>query len=177
MLSDLWSLDHITDRCQRTQTCRLCSGPHPKTEHQSPYPTGCPRCALAQENSNHMDTSAEGVCPHELKCTNCYTDPKKDHEHAADSRRCPAGLERYGTARDNERHSPKTENPWIKAKTKKTVPKKKKPAAAGTPNPHPPIQTENRYKALTEHADETPSQELNVAPSQANSNTSSNQWF
>ena len=90
-----WSLDHITDRCQRTQTCQLCSGPHPETKHQSPNPTGCPRCALAQENGDHMDTSAEGVCPHELKCTNCYTDPKKDHEHAADSRRCPARLERY----------------------------------------------------------------------------------
>ena len=120
-----WSLDHITDRCKGELTCRLCSGPHTESEHQSPNPAGCQRCSLAQENSDHMGTSTEGACPHELKCANCCVDPKKDHDHPADSRRCPARLERYGTARDNERHKIQTNNPWIKAKPKKWHPKRR----------------------------------------------------
>ena len=105
-----WSLDHITDRCKGELTCQLCSGPHTKSEHQSPNPAGCQRCSLAQDNGDHMDTSTEGACPHELKCAYCCVDPKKDHDHPADSRRCPARLERYGTARDNKdtRYKPTT---------------------------------------------------------------------
>ena len=78
-----------------------------------------------------MDTAAEGRCPHELKCINCITDYEKDHEHPADSRRCPARLEKYGTARDNERRASKSENPWAKVKPRKMPRKRRQP-----PYPH-----------------------------------------
>ena len=172
-----WSLDHITNQCKGELTCHLCSGPHTKTEHQSPNPAGCQRCSLAQENGNHMDTTAEGACPHKLKCANCCIDPKKDHDHPANSRRCPARLERYDTVRNNERHKIQTDSPWIKAKTKKAAPKKKKPTTSTTPNLPTPIQTGNRYEALTEQANEPLSQDYTRPASQNSHTYTSQQWY
>lgn len=51
-------------------------------------------------------------CLHNLRCTNCITGGIEDNNHVANSRRCPTRLEKYRSARDNERRAQKTGNPW-----------------------------------------------------------------
>lgn len=151
-----WSLDHITSRCKKEQRCRLCNGTHAEVNHQSPDPANCQRCIVAQENGDHMDTSSDASCPHELSCANCCGDANRDHYHPADSRRCPARLERYGTARDNEKHAIKSDNPWSKTKTKSSTRKKKATLTTDKPNP---VTSGNRYDPLADHAEHPPHQE------------------
>ena len=78
-----------------------------------------------------MDTTLEGQCPHQLRCTNCVIDYDKDHEHTADSRRCPTRLSKYGTACDNERKAQKNRKPMDQGKTEEVGNGTGKPA--GTP--------------------------------------------
>jgi hypothetical protein len=92
-----WKLNHLTHQCKNDQHCRLCGGPHPESAHPSD-PSGCSRCADALERDDTMDTTAEGRCPHGMRCSNCIGKPDVDHNHPADARRCPARLELYGTA-------------------------------------------------------------------------------
>lgn len=49
-----------------------------------------------------------------IPCINCSTtDHVTEKDHAADARRCPVRLEKYGSARSNERKAGlKTDNPW-----------------------------------------------------------------
>ena len=114
-----WRLDHPTHRCKEDPQCRLCSGPHDEKDHHHNEPSNCQRCLLALEMGDTMDTSAEGFCPHEIRCINCLGNSNVDHDHPADARRCPARLEKYGTARDNERRNANAGNPWMKAKPPK----------------------------------------------------------
>ena len=154
-----WKFDHKTDHCNGETCCRICSGPHHETDHQTTDPTACNKCALARELGD-MDTTLEGQCPHQLRCTNCVIDYEKDHEHPADSRRCPTRLSKYGTARDNERKTQKSENPWTKIKPKKTSAKKRgtpgqAPATQPSPTPGP---SQNRYAPIEPLATDTPQQ-------------------
>ena len=160
-----WSFDHATERCNNETVCRMCGGSHPESDHQTTEPGSCDKCKLAQELGD-MDTSADGQCSHQFKCTNCVIDYEKDHEHPADSRRCPTRIEKYGSARDNNRRTTKNGNPWTKVKPKKTGPKKKMPKpdqplpSQPPPSQHTPIQpsssqgpSQNRYGPLYEQAD------------------------
>ena len=114
-----WRLDHNTQHCKETTRCRLCSGAHGEEEHQPTNPANCRKCTLIREMGDSMDTNAEGHCPHDMKCLNCLGNSKADQSHPADARRCPARLEKYGTARENERRAQKSDNPWIQTKPKK----------------------------------------------------------
>jgi len=59
-------------------------------------------------------------CTHYLHCANCSTATHIiEKDHAADARRCPTRLEKYGTARSNERKALKTDNPWKVATARK----------------------------------------------------------
>lgn len=145
-----WKFDHSTDHCKGEGCCRICSGPHKEADHQMSDPTTCDKCAYARERGD-MDTTSEGQCPHQLKCTNCVVDYDNDHEHPADSRRCPTRLAKYGTARGNERRALK-DNPWSKPKPKRTTPKKKiTPRAAE--NPTTPEASQNRFAPIQPLAD------------------------
>jgi hypothetical protein len=176
-----WKFNHKTDQCNEEPCCRICSGTHPETQHQKIDPATCNKCALAQELGD-MDTSLEGQCSHQFKCTNCVIDYNKDHEHPADSRRCPTRIEKYGTARDHERRAQKSDNPWTKVKTKKAPgPNRKK----GTPNPTTPTQTgptpgpgpsQNRFAPIEPPADEIIQQAINVYNQTSRDTTVSQQW-
>lgn len=139
-----WSLNHPTHRCTETQRCRICSGHHDEKEHQPTDPANCQRCNTAKEYGDTMDTSAEGHCPHDLRCINCTANNHVDNNHPADARRCPVRLEKYGTARDNERRAQKSSNPWIKVKSKKA--KSKDTNNLPTPTTNPP--SNNRFEPL-----------------------------
>lgn len=129
-----WRFDHQTDKCKEVKRCRLCGEKHSEEEHNSQT---CNVCHTSPGDES-MDTSTDNPCTHRLRCANCITDSGKEHNHPADSRRCPARLERYGTARANERRASKTENPWttIKAKKvrKKTEDTNKNPSSTGITN-------------------------------------------
>jgi hypothetical protein len=141
-----WKFDHQTPQCKQDQRCRICSGPHPEDAHPSLDPTDCQKCVLAREMGDSMDTTAEGHCPHDVRCGNCLGRPDIDHNHPADARRCPARIDLYGTARENERRAARSDNPWIKAKPNKQKPKT---AAPKPQQPRPITLTNNRYHQLS----------------------------
>ena len=145
-----WRFDHTTERCTGGTCCRICGGSHTETDHPIANPATCNKCILARELGD-MDTTSEGQCPHQFKCTNCVVDFEKDHEHPADSRRCPTRLEKYGSARDNDRRASRGDNPWVKAKPKKSGPKKKNNPPPPQPTPGQ-IPSQNRYETLQDHA-------------------------
>ena len=118
-----WRLNHTTHQCKETQRCRICSGHHEEKDHPHTNPNECHKCCTAREYGDTMDTTADGHCPHDLRCINCSSNNREDCDHPADARRCPARIEKYGTARENERRAQKNSNPWIKVKPKKTKPK------------------------------------------------------
>ena len=101
-----WRFDHSTTACKEQQRCRLCSGLHEEPAHPHTDPFKCQRCTIANENGDFMDTADEGRCPHDLRCLNCLG-KNNEHNHPADARHCPARLEKYGTARENERRAQK----------------------------------------------------------------------
>ena len=140
-----WRFDHSSNNCKEQQRCRLCSGLHDEASHPFTDPTSCQRCTIANENGDFMDTADEGRCPHDLRCLNCLG-KNNEHNHPADARRCPARIERYGTARDNERRAQKASNPWSSVKPKK--PKTKAPTSTLPPNPAPALPSPNRFDAL-----------------------------
>ena len=141
-----WRFDHTTQQCKAVTRCRICSGSHQEEDHQYTNPSKCHRCSQAQELGDSMDTTTEGHCPHDIRCINCLGNSSVEQNHPADARRCPARLEMYGTARENERRSQKTNNPWTTAKPKK--PKQK----ANTVSPPTTSQTNtssaNRFDIL-----------------------------
>ena len=141
-----WSLDHPTHRCTEIQRCRLCSALHDEKEHQPTDPANCQKCNTAKEYGDSMDTTAEGHCPHDLRCANCISNNHADNSHPADARRCPVRLAKYGTARDNERRAQKSSNPWIKVKPKK--PKTKNPNLNDLPKPNTNPPSTNRFDAI-----------------------------
>ena len=151
-----WRLDHPTHKCKEDQCCRICSGPHDEKNHQHNDPADCQKCLLAQELGDTMDTSAEGFCPHDLRCANCLGNGNVEHNHPADARRCPARLEKYGTARDNERRAAKSDNPWSKTKPPK------KPRNKNTPEGPLPRHNNNmgtnRFTPLATSAATDPQQ-------------------
>ena len=98
-----WRLDHSTHRCKEEKRCRICSGLHDEKDHPFSNPNDCPKCRLFAEMGDSMDTSNEGQCPHDMRCLNCLGNKDKEHNHPADARRCLSRLEKYGTARENER--------------------------------------------------------------------------
>ena len=140
-----WKLDHPSHLCKEDQRCRICSGLHDEKDHPYADPTNCPRCNLAREMGDTMDTTAEGHCPHDTRCRNCLGNSNIDHNHPADARRCPARLNKYGTARDNERHAQKSDNPWIRAKTRKS---RQKPSNTSAPPQANIPPTSNRFNLL-----------------------------
>ena len=95
-----------------------------------------------------MDTTNEGQCPHDQRCHNCLGDKDKEHNHTADARRCPSRLEMYGTAQENDHQARKSDNPWIKVKSRKIKPKAQATTGNGSiasnrfevldPSPTPP---------------------------------------
>jgi len=125
-----WGWDHFAERCKSEQAvCRLCGKGHTEKDHQM---TDCHICTKLVENGDMaMNEDGEvGGCEHLLKCVNCKTtgaDPGSLN-HAADSRRCPVRIGKYGTARNYERLAQRTENPWkvVIPKTKPTTAKKPK---------------------------------------------------
>ena len=140
-----WSLDHTTHRCTQPQRCRLCSAMHDEKDHPVIDPAECHTCTLTRENGDSMDTNDEGRCPHGLRCANCIANNQPDNRHPADARRCPIRLEKYGTARDNEKRAQKTANPWIKTKPKKSKSKGINDQRAPTTNITP---AQNRFDPL-----------------------------
>jgi hypothetical protein len=155
-----WRFEHTTQNCKDQQRCRICSGPHDESSHPFVNPASCRTCSHANDMGDSMDT-VDGYCPHDNRCVNCLGKNNVEHNHPADARRCPARLERYGTARENERRAQKSDNPWIRSKPKKT---KNKPL---TPPPPPtsssaPLQS-NRYDALAP----TPTPQLHLSEANA----------
>ena len=126
-----WGWDHFAERCKSEKiVCRLCGETHTEKDHQM---TDCHICTKLVENGDMaMNEDDEvGGCEHLLKCVNCKTtgvDPGSLN-HAADSRRCPVRLGKYGTARNYERLAQRTENPWkvVILKTKTATATKTKP--------------------------------------------------
>jgi hypothetical protein len=137
-----WRLDHNSHQCKEAQRCRICGGGHEEKDHHSD-PSDCAQCITAQNNGDQMDTTADGRCIHEFRCLNCLGDSNKDHSHPADARRCPSRLEKYGTARENERRAQKSENPWVRAK-----PKKSKPKTATLPKPTFAVSNNNKFDPI-----------------------------
>ena len=125
-----WGWDHFADKCKSEQaTCRLCGEAHAETDHPI---SDCRTCTTLVENGDMAmegDGEARG-CEHMLKCINCKTAGIGigAHNHAADSRRCPARLTKYGTARNYERLAQRTENPW-----RVVIPKNKTVGAGAKP--------------------------------------------
>lgn len=121
-----WGWNHKSDLCKNPPKCRLCSLPHIEAAHTEPE---CITCINMATNGDTPMT--DGIsCLHNLKCANCTSAGHENVSHAADSRRCPSRLEKYGTARSNERR-PQTStptNPWKTAKPRK----KTRLAAPGT---------------------------------------------
>ena len=144
-----WSLEHTTHNCKEYKRCRLCSALHDEKDHPHPDPNNCQKCLVAREYGDSMDTTAEGHCPHDLRCANCIANNNADQNHPADARRCPIRLEKYGTARENERRTQKSNNPWIRVKPKKNKTKTTNETHSTTPNT--PLQ--NRFQPLN---DDTP---------------------
>ena len=144
-----WSLEHNSHQCRELQRCRLCSGLHDEANHPKADPANCHRCTLAHEMGDSMDTTSEGQCPHDIRCPNCLGDSNKEHDHPADARRCPTRLEKYGTARENERRAQKSDNPWTKVK-----PRKPKTKTATTGSTSASITTsslnQNRFDPLSQ---------------------------
>ena len=141
-----WRFDHTTTACKEQQRCRLCSGLHDEATHPFADPSKCQRCTIANENGDFMDTADEGRCPHDLRCLNCLG-KNSEHNHPADARRCPARLDRYGTARDNERRAQKSSNPWSSVKPKKSKTKTLTPTLPSPPS-HTTPPSANRFEAL-----------------------------
>ena len=139
-----WRLDHTSHQCKQEQRCRICSELHDETKHQHADPQNCHKCITAQEMGDTMDTTADGLCPHDVRCINCIGSNTKDHNHAADARRCPARLEKYGTARENEKRTAKSDNPWSRPKTPKNKNPKSRPANPDTSK----TNSTNRFTAL-----------------------------
>ena len=149
-----WRLDHNTQHCKQTKRCRLCSGAHGEDEHQFTNPLDCRKCTLISEMGDSMDTNTDGRCPHDLRCLNCLGNSQTEQNHPADARRCPARLEKYGTARENERRAQKSDNPWTKVKPKK---QKQKPTPVNPPQQNTAPQS-NRFNVLESPAPTAPLQ-------------------
>ena len=162
-----WRLNHTSHQCKESQRCRLCGALHDEKEHTPMDPTECQKCTITNEYGDTMDTTAEGHCPHDLRCINCIANNNTDNNHPADARRCPLRLEKYGTARENERRSPKSTNPWTKPKPKKTKTK--------TTNDRPGISTnppsQNRFDPLNVPNEPQANHQDNPTPEQTISNT------
>ena len=139
-----WSLEHPTHKCTDPNRCRLCSDPHHEGDHIKSYPNECPKCISSAEAGDSMATDDPNFCPHDLRCINCLDNPNVEHDHTADARRCPARLKKYGTAREDERRAAQSNNPWIKAKTRKTKPKSSLTSNAKNTS----LTTPNRFEAL-----------------------------
>ena len=150
-----WRLDHPTQQCKSDRRCRICSGPHGEEDHQYTNPQNCHRCSQARELGDSMDTTAEGHCPHDMRCLNCLGNSNTDNNHPADARRCPTRLNKYGTARENERRTRNTDNPWARAKTKKS---KQKTTPVSPPLPQTNAASSNRYSVLETPAPTAPIQ-------------------
>jgi hypothetical protein len=142
-----WRFDHSTQNCKDQQRCRICSGPHDETNHTYNVPAACQKCSVAASMGDSMDTTVDGHCPHDIRCINCLGKSNVEHDHPADARRCPARLERYGTARENERRAQKSDNPWVKTKAKSKKPKPKPSPATSLPSQTIP-RSANSFNAL-----------------------------
>ena len=103
-----WNWDHKTDTCKNPTRCRICAKDHSEENHQEEPCTRCDAMDMSGDNNMRDGTS----CLHNLRCTNCITGGIEDNNHVANSRRCPTRLEKYRSARDNERRAQKTGNPW-----------------------------------------------------------------
>ena len=156
-----WRLDHTTQQCKSDPRCRICSGAHQEENHQHTNPSSCHRCSHAQEMGDSMDTTAEGHCPHDIRCINCLGNSNVEQNHPADARRCPARLEKYGTARENERRAQKTNHPWTKVKPKKSKPKTNQVSPPTTSQAN--ASSSNRFSIL-----ETPAATAPIQLSDAN---------
>lgn len=134
-----WKWDHKAEACKNPVICRLCATDHSETDHP---PNLCDPCKNYQDaNGDRMQE--DFVCTHNLRCSNCINANREDTNHAADSRRCPTRLEKYGTVRLNERRTQQANNPWTKVPSRK--PRKPKTLTNPTQN----TNTSNRFQLLT----------------------------
>ena len=139
-----WRLDHTSHQCKEVARCRLCSAMHSEADHHFTDPSECQICSTLAEMGGHMDM-AEGHCPHDIRCINCLGKDNREQNHTADARRCPTRLEKYGTARENERRALKSDNPWIRAKTRKP---KQKTVTVSPPSTQADKSSANRFNTL-----------------------------
>lgn len=141
---ECWSLKHDTAHCpDHKARCRLCGSlDHDEARHAA----NCAACLPTGD----MDVD-RAPCAHDLNCINCENDGRKDNNHACDSRRCPARLEIYGTARDRERQKQPKNTTAPGAAPKRTI--RKKPAKTtntGSAQPGNTVSSQNRFAALRE---------------------------
>lgn len=153
-----WRLGHLSHQCKEEQRCRICSEAHDEKDHRHLDPAECQRCATALEMGDTMDTSAEGLCPHDVRCINCLGKNNLEHDHTADARRCPTRLERYGTARDNEKRAARSSNPWIKSTGKNPRKPRTKNGPGGPPPSHPDTHNGNRFNVLANQPSQHPAE-------------------
>ena len=111
-----WGWDHVADNCKAQTRCRLCAGDHKEEEHNMDQE--CRKCKALEESDGMVVDKV--LCTHYLHCANCSTVSHiTEKDHAADARRCPVRLDKYGTARSNERKALKSDNPWKVASARK----------------------------------------------------------
>ena len=78
----------------------------------------CRKCKALEESDGMVVDKV--LCTHYLHCATCSTVSHiTEKDHAADARRCPVRLDKYGTARSNERKALKSDNPWKVASARK----------------------------------------------------------
>ncbi|KAF5310989.1 hypothetical protein D9619_007716 [Psilocybe cf. subviscida] len=121
--SNCWGWEHRETTCKIRRRCRLCSEAHAEGEHPNRGPCDGCRQQIEQAGDTVMD---DEECTHRLKCANCALEGRDDHHHKADNRRCPARIEKWGTARANEKKAIKNNEPWTVVKSKAKPRKKSK---------------------------------------------------
>ncbi|KIY52636.1 hypothetical protein FISHEDRAFT_69668 [Fistulina hepatica ATCC 64428] len=123
-----WLLGHTTTQCKDVAKCRLCgSMEHGQLEHKEE----CTSCAQQDNCNMEGDQASQQICTHNLRCVNC--EGEEGGAHACDSRRCPARVAMYGSARDHERAEKKQEHQageWTAVKANGSSKKKRRTAKA-----------------------------------------------
>ncbi|KAF5319460.1 hypothetical protein D9619_008775 [Psilocybe cf. subviscida] len=144
--TNCWGWEHREATCKIRRRCRLCSESHAEDEHPTRGP--CDKCREQAEMVGDTIMDDED-CVHRLKCANCTIQGWDNLHHAADNRRCRARIEKWGTARANEKKAIKNNEPWtiVKAKTKPRDKKKEngKKIPSGIVNP---IASQNTFTPL-----------------------------
>ncbi|KAF5313929.1 hypothetical protein D9619_013084 [Psilocybe cf. subviscida] len=162
--TNCWGWEHKEAACRLKTRCRLCSGAHHEKEHEGKGP--CDQCRKQAESAGDT-VMEEEECHHQLKCAICALEQRDNIHHAADNRRCPARIEKWGTARANEKKAVKNNEPWkiVKPKTKARD-KKQDTEHVYTTRKHQlnPDRPEQRsYKEMMRRSTKTITQPIKIA--------------